>query len=71
MNSIHLEFGTSLSLFVNYINWVVKKNKLMETPHSEKIKKYLFFVSIVFFFLISSHLVSSYIYNDAKTTPLK
>lgn len=43
----------------------------METPHSEKIKKYLFFVSIVFFVLISSHLIYSYIYNDAETTPLK
>ena len=43
----------------------------METPHSEKIKKYLFFVSIVFFTLISGHLIYSYIYNDAETTPLK
>jgi hypothetical protein len=31
-----------------------------------KIKKYLFFVSIVLLAVSSSHLIYSYIYNDSK-----
>lgn len=43
----------------------------MEKTISWKMKKYLFFVSIVFLLVILSHLIYIYIYNDAETTPVK
>lgn len=43
----------------------------METITSGKMKKYLFFISIVFLLVILSHLTYLYIYNDAETTPVK
>ena len=43
----------------------------MESINSNKVKKYLFYVSIVFLLSISSHLGFSYYYEWAMTTPLK
>lgn len=37
----------------------------------EKLKKYLFFISIVFLLLTSAHLIYSYIYFDSKEVPQK
>ena len=36
-----------------------------------RLKKYLFFISIIFIVLTGSHLVYSYIYSDAKETAIK
>ena len=43
----------------------------METIISGKIKKYLFFISIVFLAITFSHLCYVYVYNDAEITPVK
>ena len=38
---------------------------------AQRLKKYLFFISIIFIVLTTSHLIYSYIYNDAKETAIK
>ena len=37
----------------------------------KKLKKYLFFISIMFFVLTLSHLAYSYLYSDSKNSPVK
>lgn len=43
----------------------------MLTQKIKKLKKYLFFISIVFFVLTSIHLGYNYIYSNSKTLPVK
>ena len=38
---------------------------------AQRLKKYLFFISIIFVVLTTSHLIYSYIYSDAKKTAVK
>lgn len=43
----------------------------MITQNIKKLKKYLFFISIIFFVLTLWHLSYSYLYNDSKSTAVK
>jgi hypothetical protein len=38
---------------------------------AQRLKKYLFLISIIFIVLTTSHLIYSYIYSDAKETAIR